>query len=260
MYDQLYVDDLLEMVMYEDNIEDYKQNIGILSEGKALDKLLYTYRLKKEDLSNPSKVKDAIKHIELENKRGNEKRSIAPLITFLFGELGIITSNILGIKIDDRYNKSKPDYNDYETDGGLDWEKFDNDFSNHIKSHNKDMAKVLIGMCASIAVSAGSLIALNIILNRSDYDRFINACEKEINKIDKALKKLNKIDEKDSDTKKLIDNLEKSREGLNKTIETLHKAKKEAEQKKIDEKKKAAMDRAEIRAANTGKVNFTKNS
>ena len=272
MYDQLFMDNLMEMVIIEDNIQEYKENIALLSEGKMIDNFLdkyyrlTRYRLKREDLSNPSKVKDAIKHINLEEDRGKRRSATVPLVVALLGEIGAYTGYGLMFKTDMDREKTRPDLDNYEKEPdeygftGLDWDKYEKDSSDHRKKYNEKQKKLLIGTCAGLAVAIGAICVASAIYSVNDFDRLIAGCEKEIDKIDKSLKKIEKTKTKDNEkeAEAAKKDLLKAREGINNSIEALKKAKKDAEQKKVDEKKKAAMDKAEIKAANKGKVKFSK--
>ena len=272
MYDQLFVDNLMEMVIIEDNIQEYKENINLLTEGKMIDNFLdkyyrlTRYRLKREDLSNPSKVKDAIKHINLEEDRGKRRSATVPLVVALLGEIGAYAGYGFMFKTDMDRQKDRPnpdDYDEYDDNGNWsNWngDKYGEDVNKHIEKYNEKQTKLLIGTCAGLAVAIGAICVASSIYSVNDFDRLIDGCEKEIDRIDKSLKKIEKT--KTEDNKKEAEaakkDLLKAREGINNSIEALKKAKKDAEQKKVDEKKKAAMDKAEIKAANKGKVKFSK--
>ena len=101
---------------------------------------LTRYRLKREDLSNPSKVKDAIKHINLEEDRGKRRSATVPLVVALLGEIGAYAGYGFMFKTDMDRQKDRPnpdDYDEYDDNGNWsNWngDKYGEDVNKHIEN------------------------------------------------------------------------------------------------------------------------------
>lgn len=230
MYNENYVDNLLEST----NLQNMVFDIDFMNEGAISDTIeslldrfynLSHYKLTREDLAKPDKVKAAIKNMNLESKRNQKKRALPALIICL---ISCATGSALGLKSDmDSVDAWKADSQSkmssirsiaYSGDKAKEFSKSAETSAQKAKNLEQSSKSYLAGclVCLGIALAALTVEYVGLI---SDYDRMIMACERSVKKLKKSLGK-------ESDPKK-IKEIENTINKINETQNMLIKKKKD---------------------------------
>ena len=227
-------DSLMESVIYEDSVEEYKERI-MLDESKiedAVEKMLdkfYNlshYKLTRDDLTNTAKVKDAIKNMNLESNRNAKKRALPILITTLITFItGISLSTLYSNKEFENYGKANRASMDAFRNADFE-DKFDAShkaFEESRDNFNKDNKALLAASSVCLIIAAGAYIASGFALI-NDYDRLIMACDRSVKKLRKELDKEKRKSDPD---KGRIKNIEIAIDKINETQNMVIRKKKD---------------------------------